>query len=155
MAPSDYVGKAGHLATMAEFLLRGYNVAMPEVDRGDDIFVVEDRTGRLWRIQVKTAIGKRHEYGYSGQFNISLRQLQEARKPDLHYVLVVRAGDQWEFIVIPRAVLERLHKRDGIGSAVGDDVIINCRFTAIEVLCSETNFQAYRNNWRRWTVNPA
>jgi hypothetical protein len=152
MAASDYVGKAGQLAAMAEFLLRGYNVAMPEVDRGDDIFVVEDATGQLWRIQVRTAIGKAHEYGYSGQFKISLRQLQEVRKPDLHYVLALRAGDRWEFIIITRAVLERLHMRTGIGSIVGDDMILNCRFAATEVLCSEANLQAYRNNWRRWPV---
>lgn len=30
------------MAVMAEFLVRGYNVAIPEVDIGDDIFVVRD-----------------------------------------------------------------------------------------------------------------
>ena len=44
MPGKNYVGKGGHLAVMGEFLLRGYNVAMPEVDVGDDIFVVHDRT---------------------------------------------------------------------------------------------------------------
>jgi hypothetical protein len=39
MARENYVGRAGQLAVMAEFLLRGYNVAIPEVDEGDDIFV--------------------------------------------------------------------------------------------------------------------
>jgi hypothetical protein len=38
MPGSGYVGKAGQLAVMGEFLLRGYNVAMPEVDVGDEIF---------------------------------------------------------------------------------------------------------------------
>jgi hypothetical protein len=57
MAGPNFVGKAGQLAVMAEFLLRGYNVAMPEVDVGDDIFVVNDGVERLWRIQEKTAIG--------------------------------------------------------------------------------------------------
>jgi hypothetical protein len=42
MASKSHIGKAGHLAAMAEFLLRGYNVAQPEVDIGDDIFVVND-----------------------------------------------------------------------------------------------------------------
>jgi hypothetical protein len=58
MATTGHVAKAGHLAAMGEFLLRNYNVAMPEVDIGDDIFVVHDQQGRLWRIQVKTTIGK-------------------------------------------------------------------------------------------------
>ena len=35
-----YIGKAGHLAVMSEFLMRGWNVATPEVDIGDDIFFV-------------------------------------------------------------------------------------------------------------------
>ena len=34
-----YLGKAGHLTVMSEFLTRGWNVAIPEVDVGDDIFV--------------------------------------------------------------------------------------------------------------------
>ncbi len=32
---------------MAEFLLRGWNVAIPEVDVGDDIFVVDDNADRV------------------------------------------------------------------------------------------------------------
>ena len=32
---------------MSEFLFRGYNVAVPEVDRGDDLFVVQDADGSL------------------------------------------------------------------------------------------------------------
>ena len=43
MAGKSHIGKAGHLAAMAEFLLRGYNVAMPEVVTA----------GRLQRISVQ------------------------------------------------------------------------------------------------------
>ena len=50
-----YVGRAGQAMIMGEFLIRGYNVASPEVDRGDDLFVVRDEDGVLKRIQVKTA----------------------------------------------------------------------------------------------------
>ena len=42
-----YLGKAGHMAVMSEFLTRGWNVAIPEVDIGDDIFVVQDDNGVL------------------------------------------------------------------------------------------------------------
>lgn len=42
-----YLGKAGHLTVMSEFLLRGWNVAIPEIDIGDDIFVVQDESGTL------------------------------------------------------------------------------------------------------------
>ena len=50
-----YLGKAGHLTVMSEFLTRGWNVAIPEVDVGDDIFVVQDDNGTLRRVQVKTS----------------------------------------------------------------------------------------------------
>ena len=46
-----YLGKAGHLTVMSEFLTRGWNVAIPEVDIGDDIFVVQDDNGTLRRVQ--------------------------------------------------------------------------------------------------------
>lgn len=63
MAHENYVGRAGQLAVMSEFLLRGYNVAIPEVDEGDDVLVVNDRADRLWRVQVKTAIGVARGFG--------------------------------------------------------------------------------------------
>ena len=43
---------------MAEFLLRGWNVAIPEVDTGDDIFVVQDENGTLRRVN---DIGSKYE----------------------------------------------------------------------------------------------
>src|SRR4029453_5503917 len=104
---SGYVGKGGQLAGMAEFLLRRYNVAMPEVDVGDDIFVVHDREGTMWRIQVKTAIGKRREYGYSGQFAVRREQLNTPKKPELVYVFALRREAQWDFAVIPRETLAK------------------------------------------------
>jgi hypothetical protein len=153
MAASNYVGKAGQLVAMAEFLLRGYNVAMPEVDVGDDIFVVHDRIGRLWRIQVKTAVGKRRGYGYSGKFAVSLVQLQEPKDPDLYYVFALRKGDQWEFLVIPRQTLRVEHEEQGAGSVSGGNVILTLRFRKQEVLCSGRDFRHHRNNWQEWPVN--
>jgi hypothetical protein len=50
-----YFGKAGHLYVMAELLLQKWNVAMPEVDIGDDIFVVRDKDGFFMKVQVKSA----------------------------------------------------------------------------------------------------
>jgi hypothetical protein len=58
-----YTGKSGQLAVMAELVSRGYNVAVPEVDIGDDIFVVRDRDGQLSRVQVKTANAKEGPMG--------------------------------------------------------------------------------------------
>ena len=86
MTKDSFVGKAGQLAVMAEFLLRGYNVAMPEVDVGDDILVVNDWAEQLWRIQVKTATGVKRAYGYSGQFLVPLEQLTSAQRTPLFYI---------------------------------------------------------------------
>jgi hypothetical protein len=152
MAGTGYVGKAGHLAVMAEFLLRGYSVAMPEVDVGDDIFVVHDRSGRLWRIQVKTAIGKQRAYGYSGQFAVALAQVEEVKEPDLYYVFALRRAAQWDFLVIPRQLLFEEYRDHGVGSVSGGNVILTLRFRGSEVLCSGRNFQQHRNNWSTWPL---
>ena len=32
-----YVGRAGQMVVISEFLIRGWNVAVPEVDVGDDL----------------------------------------------------------------------------------------------------------------------
>ena len=60
-----YIGRAGQLLVMSEFLLRGWNAALPEVDVGDDVFVVKDEDGTLFRIQVKTA-GEKEPFSHPG-----------------------------------------------------------------------------------------
>lgn len=55
MKPSKYVGYAGQLDVMAELSMRGYNVAAPGVDIGDDVLVLNEDTGKIDRVQVKTA----------------------------------------------------------------------------------------------------
>jgi hypothetical protein len=150
MAGSGYVGKAGQLAVMAEFLLRGYNVAMPEVDVGDDIFVVHDREGKLWRVQVKTAIGIRRGYGYSGRFTIAESQLKTKKRPDLYLVFALRAGDDWEFLAFPRPWLWRAQRTSRIASRAGGDLLFNCRFLGRQVLCGSRDLQPFRNNWQEW-----
>jgi PD-(D/E)XK endonuclease len=153
MAESGYVGKAGQLAVMAELLLRGYNVAMPEVDVGDDVFVVHDRQGTLWRVQVKTAIGKRREYGYSGKFAVNRTQLETKKRRDLFFVLALRAGPQWDYLILPRRELLRAAEQ-GLASAAGDNSIFTFRFGPAQVLCGTRDFQARRNNWSEWPITP-
>jgi hypothetical protein len=152
MPGKNYVGKAGQLAVMAEFLLRGYNVAMPEVDVGDDIFVVADRTGRLWRIQVKTAIGKKRGYGYSGKFAIRAAQLEEAKVPDLFYVFALRAAERWEFLVVSRAKLMQEQENYYVASRGGRNLIFTFRFQPSAVMCSRRDFQHCRNHWPDWPL---
>jgi hypothetical protein len=152
MARSSYVGKAGQLAVMAEYLLRGYNVAMPEVDEGDDVFVVEDQSGELWRIQVKTAVGQQRRKGWRATYSCSLSQLRRERKPDLFYVFAFRRESIWEFLLVRRDVLLREVQRYHVGSRSGDDIILTVLFQEHAVLCSGRDWQAYRNNWSEWPI---
>lgn len=95
------------MAVMAEYLVRGWNVAIPEVDIGDDIFVVRDSDGNLSRIQVKTASAQERANGYSAKFSLSLTQLTRFITPDLSYIFVVRRNHRWEsFVVIDRDALK-------------------------------------------------
>jgi hypothetical protein len=150
MATTGHVGKAGHLAAMAEFLLRGYNTAMPEVDLGDDIFVVEDRRGQLWRIQVKTAIAQRTRKGYRAKFSVSIRQLATEKDPDLFFVFAVRLEGRWEFLLIPRQQLRDEFERHRAGSRSRDNILFTVRLTGQSVICAQRDWQGWRGNWSEW-----
>jgi hypothetical protein len=148
------VGKAGQLAVMAEYLLRGYNVAMPEVDVGDDVFVVNDRAERLWRIQVKTAIGVQRGRGWSGRFQLPLAQLLTETLTPLHYVLVLRRQNAWEFVHRARKHLAAEYRHHSVGSRVGDSLLLYLAFRETGLVCSQRDWQSYRNNWNEWPFIP-
>lgn len=146
-----YVGRAGQLAVMAELLLRGWNVALPEVDIGEDVFVIKDDNGDLSRVQVKTATAKAQRDGYSAQFSVSLRQLRRPRTPDLVYIFAVRNGEGWEpFVVIDRSALWEGHELHGVGSSNGESVVFRFVLSGPSLSCSGRDFRVYRNDWSRW-----
>ena len=141
------------MAVMAEFLLRGWNVALPEIDLGEDLFVINDETGGLTRVQVKTATARPQRDGYSAQFNVSLRQLYSPRTPELVYVFAIRSGAGWEpFVVIERPALRREQEVHGVGSVSGDNVVFRFVATGESLTCSGRDFLAYRGDWSRWPV---
>lgn len=149
----EYVGRAGHLAAMSELLWRGYNVAVPEVDRGDDIFVVHDLDGTLSRVQVKTATGRPYRTGRGcrAEFSIGFRQLARARQPDLNYVFVVRHDDRWSnWVLASRPELFLLHRRDGVGRRAGDNVIFSLGLRPDAVLGNGVDLTAHRDAWDRY-----
>ena len=161
MEKKSHLGKAGQLAAMAELLLRGYNVAIPEVDVGDDIFVVDDRIGDLSRIQVKTARTRRGaSYGrVSAQFKLSRHQLENARPVDLTYVFVLRRFGIWSFYVVSRAALNEMRAvfeasraARGIARARpgGDAVQLRLTVSAEDVLGWGASFRRYLNDWSSW-----
>lgn len=107
------MGMAGHYAVMSEFLWRGYNVAIPSVDLGDDVFIVDDRAKTFWRIQVKTGERLAKQKDPPGQkmvtYNLSRQQLKEVYEVDLLFAFVTRwedpLGDRWRFVILPRSEL--------------------------------------------------
>lgn len=140
------------MAVLAVLLNRGYNVAVPEVDRGDDLFVVHDQTGQLYRIQVKTATGK-GKRRVSGAFNISINQLRTPRVPDLHYVLVLlRPDGPREFLVISRKDLLELWEFEGVGHVTdeGRRLVLHISFGEDVVLCDHKRLDRYRDDWSLW-----
>lgn len=148
-----YTGRAGHLAVMAELLLRGWNTAIPEVDVGDDIFVVRDSDGNMHRVQVKTAMAKPLKSGHSAQFNLSLSQLSMPIDPEMIYVFAVRLHSHWDaFVVIDRATLYDEYSLHGIGNEHDDRLSLRLRFTGTSVSCGQRDLSQYRNDWTRFPI---
>ncbi len=89
-----YTGMSGQFAAMSEFLWRGYNVAIPAVDVGEDIFVVEAGQGVRRRVQVKAAgTGTVAAGTKTVQFNLSRSQLNlQPGGSDLFFMLLAKVG---------------------------------------------------------------
>ena len=115
MSGSHYLAKAGHLAVMSELAFLGYNVATPEVDIGDDVFAVNDATGALYRIQVKTATANQQKKSHRCVFSLRLDQLRTPQTPELHYAFATKFDESWHYVILSRAVLEHL-QGSGLGS---------------------------------------
>jgi hypothetical protein len=99
-----HFGRAGEYAALSEFLLRGYNVAIPSVDVGDDVFVVDDREGTTWRVQVKTGdrstVNVDEPATMTVQYGVSRKQLREEKATELYFMLMVRWFGRWRFLLI-------------------------------------------------------
>lgn len=129
---------------MSEFLTRGWNVAIPEVDIGDDIFVVQDDSGTLRRVQVKTASAIVRQNTFSGQFIVSLNQLRTISNIAVHYVFVVRHNEQWtKPIVIRQDYLFSHVQNDKIGSEHNGNLNLYFSYAALRIECSGLDFTKY------------
>ncbi len=138
---------------MAEFLLRGWNVALPEVDVGDDVFVVKDEGGDLFRIQVKTANSKPSRGGYTAQFAVGLSQLKTLRTPDLTYVFVVRDDSGWgPFLIVARENLREEHELYKVGSVSSGKLILRFAYQDADVRCGKRDLSRFRSDWTRWPI---
>lgn len=141
---NQYLGKAGHLAVMSEFLMLGWNVAIPEVDIGDDIFVVQDDNGTLRRVQVKTSTATVHNNSFSGQFNVSQKNLRNISNILVHYIFVVRINNQWsKSLIVRQDYLLDHFENNKVGSEHKGTIIFYISFTGEKVECSGQDFSKY------------
>jgi len=143
---NHYLGKAGHLTIMSEFLMLGWNVAIPEVDIGDDIFVVQDSEGTLRRVQVKTSISKLNKKGegFSAQFSISKRNLLNVSAIKVHYVFIVRHNNEWgKPIIIRQDKLLDYFDSDVISSSSNKDIVLYFAYSRGKVTCSKQDFTKF------------
>lgn len=137
---------------MAEFLIREINVAIPEVDVGDDIVVVRDDNDEITRVQVKTAHAQERKQSdkFYAAFNVPIVQL--AKGPlNLVYAFVVRRNRRWEeFIIVRRSVLEKLHTDYGALSGEDENRILGLTFTPDDVTHKSLSFQSFRSQFEPW-----
>ena len=136
---------------MSEFLLHRYNVAIPEVDEGDDILLLRNHDGEVRRVQVKTAIrtvsGKSTPLRGSimAEYSLSRRQLVNPVRPELCYVLSVRHQGRWDFAVLNRQTLKDCLEQAGTRlSGKPDKLTIKVRFAPESVDVRGVDIQTWR-----------
>lgn len=169
---SPYVAKGGHLAVMSELLMRGWNVAIPEVDVGDDIFVVQDEDGTLKRVQVKTSqatplqlppkggraltrktTSPKTQNGFKAQFNLPLKQLENLSKSLVHYIFIVRNQNKWtDPIIIRQDYLLYHYQKDKIGSKYKDYLNLRFSFRKNKVFSSRIDMTKYISDYTEFPI---
>lgn len=89
---TTFLGHSAVFAAISEILHRGYNVALPLIDTGDDFYVYKSPGKTYARIQVKSATPHplKTKPAHQAHFRIPLSQLHTRYQPDLIYILTIR-----------------------------------------------------------------
>lgn len=145
---NQYLGKAGHLTVMSEFLMLGWNVAIQEVDIGDDIFVVQDDNGTLRRVQVKTSTSTSRKSSYSAQFSVSVKNLRNITNVLVHYIFITRHNHEWSKpVVIRQDFLLDHFENNKAGSVVNGNITFYFSYANGKLECSGHDFTKYIGNF--------
>jgi hypothetical protein len=157
-----FFGRSAQLAVMAELLYRRINVAIPEVDVGDDIFVVKGLSPQVTRVQVKGARAKEQKDSHFVLINVPSDQLKVPQdNPPLVYAFPIRrwndeSGRWSDFLVIRRGILFARFN-EGAGTEHVDPkgkpyVQFRIVLTANSVRSGtgDVDLQKYRNAWDPW-----
>jgi hypothetical protein len=147
---------------MAEFLHRRINVAIPEVDVGDDIYVVKGFSVEVTRVQVKGAKAQEQLGNFVALFNVPSDQLKDPQdNPPLVYAFAIRRGtekaNRWsDFFLIRRSTLFARFKEQAGTEYPGPKGKFYIRFRIVLTTdtawsgAGEVDFQKYRNVWDPW-----
>lgn len=153
----SYTGRSGQLAVLTELLARRCNVAIPEVDEGEDVlaFVLDEPD--VTRIQVKTATAKRlkQKGKYAARVSVPLAQVEAEPLTPLHYVFAIRLEDRWsDFVILSRDELSDLNQFYGVGyiNQKAGELQLYLSFSPTSLTCSGQDLQPYRNAWDRLPV---
>lgn len=146
---SLYIGRSGELAVLSEFLSRGYNAATPEIDVGEDVFVIEDGAEGYWPVQVKTATAEEREDGSCrAQFKFRRDQLVKTPNVELTYVLALRRKKRWtSFLVIPRRDLNQLYDLGKLGVQRGPNLTWEFVYEDGAVRCQQADLAKFESDW--------
>lgn len=149
-----YLGKAGQFALMSEFLCRGWNVATPEVDVGDDIFVVRDSDGNFVRIQVKTATGIQQKGQVHAQFSIPVNQLETPVAPMLVYAFLVRYEEAWLYFALIRQDDLQTHVQNFEIKKAGNvpTITLIFQYHSGNLICRSKDLSAYLSNFNDFPI---
>lgn len=142
---------------MAEFLMRGWNVAIPEVDMGDDIFVVKDSEGTLRKVQVKTATATITQKGFYAHFSASFSNIRNLGPINTHYVFLVRKGNHWcSPVIIKQDVLLQLFQEEGVGNLSGNKLVYRFSYNldGSSVSSAGIDFSSNINNFEDFPIVP-
>lgn len=150
-----YLGEAGQAAASSYFLARGWNVATPRVDIGDDLLVIEDMQGYFKRIQIKTAQPIEGKESFGARFRLPLKQLQFRYNPELYYMFMIYRENDWHHkLIIPRQVLLDYHEEKKIGSLTDDNLVVYFSFHNGKVIWSKTDITDFYNNFDDFPIIP-
>lgn len=117
---SNFLGKAGEFAVMAEMLYRGFNASLMAVDEGVDL--VASKNNQYFHIQVKTsALGANGKYAFFIKNNAFLAN----NGGKTFYIFVMRGNNGLtQFAVFPSMQLTIDRDTGVIGGANGISILI-------------------------------
>ena len=161
MSEHSFFGMSGHFHVLSLFLRRGYNVAIPAVDVGDDAIVIDDGSHELRRLQIKSGNPSRAAADFIDVvFKLSRQQLRDPTGAPLYYMLTAWVWERWSFVLIPREELSERKAARGMAikpdERACDALKLTVRFSRTPSTRVEhaslwgVSLDAYLNSWVDW-----